>query len=59
VAGGSTGKPLLDVAQGTLDRPLGAFDLACAIHSENSPLLSDAFYAKLQCDIQQLGEPRP
>jgi hypothetical protein len=33
VAGGSTGKPLLDVAQGTLDRRLGALDLACAILS--------------------------
>src|SRR2546425_8814 len=58
VAGGSKGKPLLDVVQDALDRIAGTLGLATGIIQQFGPFGSHAFKPEFQRNSQQTSKPR-
>src|SRR6266487_6877614 len=58
VAGGSKGKPLLDIVQDALDRITGALGLATGIIQQFGPFGSHALQPEFQRNFEQTPEPR-
>ena len=57
VAGGSKGKPLLDIVQDALDRIAGTLGLSTGIIRQFDPFGSHAFNPEFQRNLQQTPEP--